>query len=105
MNVFEEPLASFFEGRRAAARAKRRIVYDCENARVIEGMRVICGQGRVLAPRNLVNGSMPLDSVLDGRGASECQECLCYACNINEKEEEFDTTEPVLADLHAVCRS
>jgi len=67
---FEEPLASQLEAKRYAARAKRRITYDCFHAVLVDGV-VICDKGHFPQP-------IPLLTVLRGRSTAACARCREY---------------------------
>ena len=74
MRLYDEPIATILEKMRAKAATKRRITYDCFNA-ICKSDRVVCKLGIKLHP---LRGSMPLLSVLAGRGALVCKKCRFY---------------------------
>lgn len=75
--LFEEPVATQLEEKRATARRKKRkLVYDCFAAKVRED-RVFCGEGYSLNTKS-PDGMMLLTAVLSGRTTSRCQICAYY---------------------------
>ena len=72
-HLFEEPAASELDKKRETARSKWCITYDCFNA-VVRDDRVVCIKGYSLAGK--VRKSMTLLSVLAGRSAQVCKECV-----------------------------
>lgn len=73
ISIFDEPMASKLDNLRELARSKRRITYDCFNARV-QGNQVYCAKGHQLKRA----GFMGLISVLRGRSCLTCQKCPDY---------------------------
>lgn len=82
--LFDEPLANQLETMRHKARSKRRIVYDCHQARVVEddedGLRVSCPHYVLNTRRNTcwLDGSITLKAVLRGSSLNVCQSCPKY---------------------------
>ena len=76
--IFTEPHASNLAKLRIAARAKRRITYDCLNAIVqyYPTHCVKCKMGHRIGRG--ADGSMGLVSALAGRSALVCQNCKDY---------------------------
>lgn len=73
--LFEEPGATYLEERRAEARTKGRVLYDCFNAVVIDN-RVFCRREHIfLSSGKGKDGSLSLLSVLRGRTSRVCRNC------------------------------
>lgn len=76
---FEEPLASKLVKLREKVRAKRRLTFDCLNAKVLPIGRVACSKGH-----SFPNIGSSLFSVLKGRSPQICQGCKDYDGEVTE---------------------
>jgi hypothetical protein len=74
--VFEETRASWLEQLRDKARQKRRIIYDCFGAEVLEDHTVRCRFGTPFPDNS--NGTTQLLAILRGRTPQVCQKCSNY---------------------------
>lgn len=76
--MFREPMATKLAELRIAARAKRRLTYDCMKA-VVSGARVICAKGHKFPTPGFTEVTgVRLESVLRGRSSQVCQRCEDY---------------------------
>lgn len=85
--LFTEPVSSDLTASRIKARQKRRLTYDCMNARV-KGDRVICRDGYLFPQIGCGKGGeyigLDLVGVLAGRSSSVCQGCEDYDGEVTE---------------------
>lgn len=74
--LFEAPLVNQLERMREQARKKRRIVYDCFKAQVMNDGRVWCPH--YILNRQSNDGRRSLAEVLRGRALTVCETCRFY---------------------------
>jgi len=83
--LFTEPVSSDLTASRIKARQKRRLTYDCMNARAV-GERVHCKAGYWFPQRGRSAEYRGLDlvGVLAGRSGRICQTCPSYDGEVTE---------------------